>query len=381
MRFRVASGFRTCKANARRTHHGRTTKFRRSPVALAIVSSHSLGGKRMGMVNTEQQQQRMRQLLNHYLTYCDLQEIAVSSQRVYRQNLGDWLRWRAANGHPDDPRKIDVAELRAHFSYLKHEHIPHRTNTRRPALDARGLSHASRNLRWRVLAAFWRYLAEEGHLRRDQKDYFTARRVPCPSVPKRKRKGVEADAVALLLATCDASERGCRDRAIILILAQTGMRISEVAGVEEKRCNLAEREALIIGKGSKERMVFWGCDAADAIGAYLAVRRASTGGYLFLGVGSRSDPEQHIRSDALREMLHARAKEAGVTLPEGQPAHGFRRGFARRSLRRGMPAPHLQQILGHANAATLQIYVEEEADEELRRIHRQFWDDDHYGTP
>ena len=334
------------------------------------------------MSTTIAEQSRMTKLLRQYLTYCDLEDVAVTSQRIYTQNVTDWLRWRADEHHPDDVRKVSLDELRRHFLYLKHDHIPHGGNARRPALsEQRGLAPSSRNLRWRVLAAFWKWLGDEGHLRREQKDYFTARRVPCPSIPKRKRKGVEADAVELLLATCDASERGRRDRAIILVLAQTGMRISEVAGVEEKRCNLAEREALIIGKGGKERMVFWGCDAADAIGTYLAVRRASTGGYLFLGVGSRSDPEQHIRSEALREMLHARAKEAGVTLPERQPAHGFRRGFARRSLRRGMPAPHLQQILGHANAATLQIYVEEEADEELRRIHRQFWDDDHYGTP
>lgn len=229
-----------------------------------------------------------------------------------------------------------------------------------------------------MLAAFWRYLGDEGHLRREQRDYFRSKRIPCPKVPKAKRKGVEADHVAALLATCGDGEREARDRALLVLLAQTGMRVGELAGLREADCNLAEREATIVGKGGKMRMVFWGHEAAEALAAYRAVRRPSLGGFVFLGCGSRSSPEAHIRPEAIREMLHQRARAAGVTLPAHQPAHGFRRGFARRSLRSGMPAPHLQQLLGHANAATLQIYVEEEADLELRRIHRRFWDGDSY---
>ena len=102
------------------------------------------------------QQLRMSRLLRHYLTYCDLQEIAASSQRIYAQNIGDWLRWRGEQHHPDDARKITVEELREHFRYLKHDHIPHRANRYRPgACSSRGLSASSRNLRWRVLASFW----------------------------------------------------------------------------------------------------------------------------------------------------------------------------------------------------------------------------------
>lgn len=325
----------------------------------------------------------MSRLLRHYLTYCDLQEIAASSQRIYAQNIGDWLRWRGEQHHPDDARKITVEELREHFRYLKHDHIPHRANRYRPgACSSRGLSAASRNLRWRVLASFWKWLGAEGQLRRDQQDFFTARRVPCPPVPKKKRKGVEESAIAALLATCTAhDERTLRDRAAILLLAQTGMRISELAQLREARCQFAEREALIVGKGGKERMVFWSAQAAAALDDYRAIRRPSPSGYVLLGTGSRSNPAAPVRAETLRAMLKQRAAQAGISLPEAQPAHGFRRGFARRSLRRGMPAPHLQQLLGHANAATLQIYVEEEADAELKRIHRQFWDDDRYELP
>lgn len=326
-------------------------------------------------------QPRILRLLGRYLTYCDLHEVAASSQRVYRQNIADWLHWRATQQHPDDIRKVTVEELREHFRYLKHDHIPHHTNRYRPTVAAQaGLAPASRNLRWRVLASFWRFLGDEGLLRRDQKDFFSARRVPCPTVPKRKRKGVEQGTIEQLLAVCDGPpEQAARDRAAILLLAQTGMRISELVSVRECDCNWEEREALIVGKGQKERMVYWGAQAAAAIAQYRRVRRPSSGGYLFVGMGSRSDLAGHVGADAIREMLHKRAAQAGVDLPALQPAHGFRRGFARRSLRAGMPAPHLQQLLGHANAATLQIYVEEEADLELRRIHRQFWESDSYG--
>lgn len=318
----------------------------------------------------------IRPLVAAYLEFCDLDELSQTSCEVYRRNLLAWAAWRSAQGYPDAIENVSVQELRAHFSYLKNEHIPHSTNHRRPAVQGQiGLAPASRNLRWRILAGFWTFLAREGVLRRDQRDFFTAERIPRPSVPKTPRKSVEASVVRALLRVCDGSPEECwRDRAIILMLAQSGARVSELCEIREDRIDLGERCAEVVGKGGKPRTVFWSTSAAFALRIYLRHRRPSPHGWLFVGMSSRS--KGHLSAGAVREMLKARAAAAGVTLPPGQPAHGFRRGFARRSIRRGMPGPALQQILGHATAAMLQLYAEEEDAAELRTTYRRYWDED-----
>ena len=308
-----------------------------------------------------------------FLRHRQLRGVSAASLNVYARQLRTWQQWRDRHAYPPNLEQIDIDELRGYVLYLRTEHVPHSGNPRRPALPDRRLTPASIDQAWRVLAAFWRFVAVEGYLTEEQSRYFANDRVPRPRVPEGVRPAVDESILDRLVAICDQSrseEERWRDRAIMLLLAESGMRNSELCRLRDEDVDLEMRSAALVGKGDKPRAVFWGSAAARALHIYLTYRRGGKGGPLIRGLGSRS--RGHMATSAIRDMLKRRAAQAGLTLPSGAPAHAFRHGFARRSLRKGMPSLHLQQLLGHANPAMTLRYVREET-AQLRDIHQSFW--------
>ncbi|HEX9371918.1 MAG TPA: tyrosine-type recombinase/integrase [Roseiflexaceae bacterium] len=88
------------------------------------------------------------------------------------------------------------------------------------------------------------------------------------------------DLVSTLLAAYDElpAEDRARNRAIIALIYESGLRLDEVCQILDEQCDWADRSARVRGKGRKKRWVFWGENAAAALEAYLAIRRGSAGG-------------------------------------------------------------------------------------------------------
>lgn len=153
-----------------------------------------------------------------------------------------------------------------------------------------------------------------------------------------------------------------RDRALLLTLFSTGLRVSEACALP-RSLDLSIHEYSIRGKGGKVRVVFFSDEARTSIQVYLRVREdmADT-----LFVSSRGNP---LTPRAIERIVASRAREAGIS--KHITPHGLRHAFATNLLENGADLRSVQELLGHANVATTQIYTHI-TNKRLRDIHKQF---------
>lgn len=159
-----------------------------------------------------------------------------------------------------------------------------------------------------------------------------------------------------------------RDQAVLELLYATGIRVSELTGLDLDDVDRRRRVLRVLGKGSKERMVPFGVPADRAVGDWLDRGRrlliiASSGPAVFLGLrGQRMDPR------AVRTLVHARTS-AVPGAPDIGP-HGLRHSAATHLLDGGADLRAVQELLGHASLATTQIYTHISS-ERLAAVYRQ----------
>lgn len=157
-----------------------------------------------------------------------------------------------------------------------------------------------------------------------------------------------------------------RDRALLELLYATGVRVSELCGLDVSDLDRSTRTLRVLGKGDKERTVPYGTPAARAVDAWLAERpalaAADAGDALLLGArGRRIDPR------AVRDVVHRAAAAADV--PDLGP-HGLRHSAATHVLSGGADLRSVQELLGHSSLATTQRYTHVSA-ERLRSVYEQ----------
>ena len=159
-----------------------------------------------------------------------------------------------------------------------------------------------------------------------------------------------------------------RDAAVLELLYATGIRVSELCGLDAGHLDHGRRTVRVRGKGDKERTVPVGVPALRAVTRWLdagrpALATAASGPALFLGVrGGRLDPR------TARRIVHERLREAGATRDTGP--HGIRHSAATHLLEGGADLRSVQEILGHSSPATTQIYTHVSI-ERLKSSYRQ----------
>ncbi len=159
-----------------------------------------------------------------------------------------------------------------------------------------------------------------------------------------------------------------RDAAILELLYATGIRVSELCGLDHGALDLGRRTVRVLGKGAKERTVPVGIPAVRAVGRWEqsgrpVLARDAGGPALFLGVrGGRVDPR------TVRRVVHERLRAAGVRTDTGP--HGLRHTAATHLLEGGADLRSVQEILGHSSLATTQIYTHVSVDR-LKASYRQ----------
>lgn len=293
-----------------------------------------------------------------FLTHRRAKRVSKATVELYWRQLAHWCTWREQRGCEATVAVVSVEELCAFLAYLQSEHVPHGTNARRPAVARRGMAPATVAAYYRLLRAFWNYLDSAGALSAEQARFFVSGRVPSPRCRPRARSACDEARLEQLLGACDeeTKEEGARNRALVLMLFESGLRVSELCALTDDLVDLTHRRAWICGKGAIERFVFWGPRTSSALMRYLCLRRGERRGPLFRGVSSRNDGAA-LTPDLVRGVFKRLARRAGVKLPPGAPVHWMRHGFAHACIDAGLDIWEVGQLLGHADVKTTQEYL------------------------
>lgn len=212
--------------------------------------------------------------------------------------------------------------------------------------------------------------------------YFSKRDIPSLApdkieLPKTHRKQVtflHYDEVARLLEQVDTGEEsGLRDRAILELLFSSGLRVSELVNLNRDHINTKRREFMVRGKGQKDRPVFISQSAADWVEQYLAERQ-DTLVPLFISYSknveaSTSGDFRRLTARSIQRMVARYARLAGIT--KHVSPHTMRHSFATDLLMNGADLRSVQNMLGHSNISTTQIYTHV-TDAHLREVYEKF---------
>ena len=171
---------------------------------------------------------------------------------------------------------------------------------------------------------------------------------------------------------------GLRDRAILELLFSSGLRVSELVGLDRDHINLERREFMVRGKGQKDRPIFISPEAAGWIKQYLAQRR-DTSRPLFIRYSGSKQVDltgnfHRLTVRSVQRLVARYARLAGIT--KHVSPHTLRHSFATDLLMNGADLRSVQAMLGHSNIATTQIYTHV-TDPHLKSVHEKF----HHHSP
>ena len=282
--------------------------------------------------------------------------LAVNSLAAYRRDLRRYEQFLRSRGI-DDPRAVAESTVSAYVDYLGRLPIADGEAHLSPASIARGLV---------AVRSFHRFCASEGLLETDPSDHVGAPRVP-QGIPKALD---ERDIDGILHSVAGDTPRAQRDRAILEVLYATGVRISELVGLDLADVDLDDGIARVLGKGDKERVVPMGRAARAELGRYCADGRLAL----------RSPRARRRDADAV--FLNARGgrltrqgcwqivRRAGerVGLGERLSPHVLRHSCATHMLDHGADIRVVQELLGHSSVSTTQVYTKV-SPERLRAVY------------
>jgi integrase/recombinase XerC len=281
----------------------------------------------------------MQECIHQFTRYLsDERNLSPHTRVAYLRDLGEFKNFLERHGGSDKEAlsRIDSYLLRRHLAEL------HKRNQRTSI--ARKLS---------TLRTFFRYLVRQGHL-----DINPAESLSTPKLNRYLPKTLSVDEAAALM------ERGygnslidLRDRGIVELFYSSGLRVSELTGLDVGSLDLREKLVRVLGKGRKERIVPIGRKAHEAVLAYLEERgMPDEKEPLFLNArGGRLTPRSVQRN------LKTRLLKAGI-IKDVSP-HALRHSFATHLLDGGADLRAIQELLGHASLSTTQKYTQVSVDQ------------------
>ena len=219
------------------------------------------------------------------------------------------------------------------------------------------------NRKLSTLKAYFRFLLKRGHLKADPTLKVTA-----PKLPKRLPVVIQKDALQDLFTkiTFSADYEGQRDRIMLELLYATGMRRSELIQLNVADLDLAKRQLLVRGKGSKERLLPFSQQLGGQLQAYLKLRQATfqtaDGALMLTAKGNPLYPK--LVYNIVRRYLSA------VSSSQQRGPHALRHSFATHLSENGAELNAIKALLGHSSLASTQIYTHNSI-ERLRQVYQQ----------
>lgn len=211
-----------------------------------------------------------------------------------------------------------------------------------------------------ALRSFFKYLKREEKISINPLDLITS-----PKVEKKLPKYLTINDVEKILNAPDMSNKiGIRDAFILELLYVTGIRVSELTNIKLNDISIVEKKIKIMGKGSKERIVYYGTRCQELLNKYLNIRNdflKQANDYLIL-----SNTGKQISAREIRNIINRLKVKAGIDI--NISPHTFRHTFATHMLNEGADLRSVQELLGHENLSTTTIYTHL-TNEKLRRTY------------
>lgn len=194
------------------------------------------------------------------------------------------------------------------------------------------------------------------------------------TVKRSKISFLDSDELQRLLKQPNTlSESGLRDKAILELLFSSGLRVSELVGLDKTHVNLERREFMVRGKGQKDRPIFVSADASEWLKLYLN-KRTDNLSPLFISYSGKSESNnsgdyRRLTPRSIQRLVAKYALLAGIT--KKVSPHSLRHSFATDLLMNGADIRSVQTMLGHSNIATTQIYTHI-TDPHLKKVHEKY---------
>lgn len=285
-----------------------------------------------------------RDLIREYLNYLAVEKgLAPNSLGAYGRDLSELAKWAEKNGLAIESLKIE--DLREWLIDLSKKGVSERTKRRKLS----------------SLRGFYRFALAEGHIAFDPSETIES-----PRIGQYIPTFLSVSDIELLFSMPDtATAKGVMDRALLELMYSSGLRVSEAVGIRLADLDLEGRILTCTGKGNKTRKIPVGSVAIDWIKAYLPLRRAiGTGSdLLFVTPGGRPLTRQYVHS-----MISGYAGKCGL---EGVSPHTLRHSFATHLIQNNADIRSVQQMLGHADISTTQIYTHITSDH-LKQAYERF---------
>jgi integrase/recombinase XerD len=292
---------------------------------------------------------RLDNLINEYQLQCRIDNKSPKTILTYTAALESLQKYLKKNGLSTDASRIGIQELKGYILNLQHVVAFEGHPFTKP--QERGLSGHTINCYLRAIRAFWSWLIAEEIVDRNPFDRIRIQKPPKKIIPAFTEEQLRS-----LISVIDRSKPvGFRDYIIILLLLDTGLRVSELARLKLVDLNLNNRTIKVNGKGAKERMVPIGTTVQRSLLRYLRKHRALLDSlcldFLFLTKNGEA-----VTANCIENMMDRRGIEANIDGVRCSP-HTLRHTFALNYLRNGGDLFTLQRILGHETLEMVRNYV------------------------
>jgi integrase/recombinase XerD len=302
----------------------------------------------------------MQNLVEDFLQYLRNERgQSVLTQKTYAALLGEFVQWAGACGI-ENWNQVTLAHL---MEYIQHE----RSRPLKPPFTKPGRTPGAETVYLEIAAlrSFYKYCEIEHFLPENIAENLTL-----PRRWKRLPKALSLDEIQRLLQPISPETPGvCCDQAVIELAYASGLRLAELRGIRLEQLHLEAGFVTVIGKGNKERVVPVGRKAIEALHHYLDTARPGL-------VHPKSPANVFLTrrgtafaAPTLWLRIKKRARLAGIS--RNVTPHMLRHSFATHLLEHGADLRIIQELLGHANISTTEIYTHVEG-ARLREVHHKF---------
>lgn len=288
----------------------------------------------------------LKDAILNFLEFCELdRNLSQRTVKMYGYYLMFFLEWMTKNYESDidDIRKLSDQHLRKFRLYLAQEYF-------NPYKGA--LKRQSQNYFLIAIRSLLRYLIKK------EVAVISPDKIELGKTHDREIRFLPSEDLERLFQAVNIRRlAGVRDRTIMEVLFSTGLRVSELSGLNRDQINVERGEFSVIGKGGKARVVFLSRRAIEWLNKYIALRKDESSAVFirYKGKKAKSPNELRLSPRQIERMIENYRRRAGIT--RKVTPHVLRHSFATDLLTHGADLRSVQEMLGHKNIATTQIYT------------------------